>query len=90
MLADPERRPMYVSNDARCTLEIIGVSTLVPHKVGNFTDCAKIEYNSQTAYPKTKRLFTVAQHADSFAVFDVSNPGHPQLTSLLQVFTTKE
>ena len=84
-LLDPERLLMYVSNDARCTLEIIDVSTLVPRKVGNFTDCGKIEYNSQTAYdPATKRLFTVAQHADSFAVFDVANPRHPLLISLLQ------
>ena len=84
-LLDPERRLLYVSNDARCTVEIIDVSTLSPRKVGNFTDCDKIEYNSQTAFdPATKRLFTVAQHANSFAVLDVANPGRPLLTSLLQ------
>eukprot|EP01043_Picozoa_sp_COSAG02_P025442 COSAG02_NODE_1430_length_12650_cov_5.887260_6_plen_494_part_00 len=82
---DSARRLLYVSNDARCSLEVIDVSTLAPRKISNYTDCSQIEYNSQTAYdPRTQRLFTVAQHANSFAVFDVSNPGQPKLTNLLQ------
>ena len=86
-LLDPDRPLLYVSNDARCTVEVIDdrVRTLQPKKVGNYTSCDQIEYNSQTAYdPATKRLLTAAQHANSFAVFDLSNPGHPVLTSLLQ------
>ena len=84
-MLDPGRPLMYVSNDARCTVEVIGVATLQPIKLGNYTDCGQIEYNSQVAYdPATKRLFTAAQHADSFAVLDVSNPGQPMLVSLLQ------
>jgi hypothetical protein len=84
-LLDAERKLMFVSNDARCTVEVIDVTTLMPKKIGNFTDCGRIEYNSQTAYDsKTRRLFTAAQHADSFAVLDTSNPGHPELTHLLQ------
>lgn len=82
---DPPRRLLYVSNDARCSVEVIDVSTVAPKKIGNYTDCNQIEYNSQTAYdPRTQRLFTAAQHANSFAVFDVSNPGQPKLLHLLQ------
>merc|ERR1711865_446917 len=84
-LLDPERPYLYVSNDARCTVEVIDVSTMVPRKVGNYTSCEKIEYNSQSAYdPSTQRLFTAAQHANSFAVVDVSNPTNPLLAGLLQ------
>ena len=82
---DHTRHLMYVSNDARCTVEIINVTTLVPRKVGNYTSCTSIEYNSQAAFdPVTKRLFTAAQHANSFAVVDVADPAHPALAGLLQ------
>jgi hypothetical protein len=84
-LLDPDRRLLYVSNDARCTVEVIDVRTLVPRKVGNYSSCRAIEYNSQSAYDRvTQRLFTVAQKAASFAVLDMTDPTLPKLESLLQ------
>jgi len=66
-------------------VEVINVSTNVPRKISNYTSCPKIEYNSQASYdPASRRLFTAAQHANSFAVLDVSDPVHPSLLGLLQ------
>ena len=46
---------------------------------------AEIEYNSQAAYdPETKMLYTAAQHANSFAIVNMSNPTNPELAGLLQ------
>jgi hypothetical protein len=82
---DPERPVLYVSNDAQCTVDIIDVSTLTPRKMGNYTSCAKIAYNSQSGYdPLTRRLFTACQHANSFAVVDVSHVKSPKLVGLIQ------
>ena len=41
---DPGRPLLYVSNDARCTVEVIDVSTTKPQKVGNFTSCKLLIY----------------------------------------------
>jgi hypothetical protein len=66
-------------------MEVIDVSTLTPRKIGNYTSCPKIEYNSQSAYDAaTKRLFTAANHAASFAIINVAEPSQPTLTGLLQ------
>merc|ERR1712178_237100 len=82
---DNERKLLYVSNDARCTVEVIDINSLAPKKISNFTSCPDIEYNSQSVYDsKRKILYTVAQHANSFAVIDIDDPTDPSLLSLLQ------
>jgi DNA-binding beta-propeller fold protein YncE len=84
---DPARAPLlYVSNDARCTVEVLDVTDVRNvTKVGAFSSCPAIEYVSQTAYdPATRRLFAAAQKAGSFAVLDVADPARPMLKGLLQ------
>jgi hypothetical protein len=84
-ILDPDRPLLYVSNDARCTVEVIDVSTLLPKKLSNYTSCPLIEYNSQIAYDRgSRRLFTAAQHANSFAVLDMTSSSQPKLLGWVQ------
>jgi DNA-binding beta-propeller fold protein YncE len=49
-LIDPERPLLYVSNDARCTVEVIDISTLMPRKVGNYSSCPQVRSPIAASY----------------------------------------